>query len=244
MGSKWKDRPIFVGLDDVLIEDEAQDSHRVQEPLSSSSNWPSMPQHEPSKSRFDKPSDYTSTFKYSEARIHDYSASYLPSTTQQEASRQKEDERYKYNFYHERFPRNSLISHRSQASQKCTTEGHAMPSQNRARHVDPPSRHEQGVAEETARDVLGPCFIDCPTVQFILKFQATRMDPMEWVSVKEVIQREPEAGKSLLLLTYLLDKEGKASEDRQAVLRAQEMSIREWWEAKRKLDTWPGLRRV
>jgi hypothetical protein len=61
---------------------------------------------------------------------------------------------------------------------------------------------------------------------------------MEWVSVKEVIQREPEAGKSLLLLTYLLDKEGKASEDRQAVLQAQEMSIREWWEAKRKLDTW------
>jgi len=38
--------------------------------------------------------------------------------------------------------------------------------------------------------------------------------------VKEVIQRELEAGKSLLLLTYLLDKEGKASEDRQAVLRA------------------------
>lgn len=109
MGSKWKDRPIFVGLDDVLIEDEAQDGHRVPEPLSSSSNWPSVPQHEPSNSRFDKPSDYTSPFKHPEARIHDYSASYLPSTPQQEASGQTEDERYKYSSYHERFPHDSLI---------------------------------------------------------------------------------------------------------------------------------------
>jgi hypothetical protein len=100
-----------------------------------------------------------------------------------------------------------------------------MPSENHARHVDPPSQHEQE-AEETARDILGPRFIKYLTIYFILKPQATRMDPVEWVFVKEVIKRELGAGNSLFLLAYLLHKKAKAAEEEEkAVLQAQEMSI-------------------
>lgn len=80
-----------------------------------------------------------------------------------------------------------------------------MPPPNRARQIDPPSKHAQQEAEEKARDILGPHFIDAPTVKVILKLQATRMDPLEWVSVKKVLQREPEAATNLFLLACLLE---------------------------------------
>jgi len=118
------------------------------------------------------------------------------------------------------------------------------PSENYTRHVEPPSEDEQEEAEETARDIFGPRIINLPTVQFILKLQAARMDPMEWVSLKEVIQREPKAGKSLFSLAYLLDKEAKKvaeeeGEKAAAILQTDELReilVQKWREARRRAE--------
>lgn len=107
-----------------------------------------------------------------------------------------------------------------------------MPSPNNAKHIDRPSKHAREEAEETARDILGPKFINAPTVKVILKLQATRMNPLEWVSVKEVLQREPEAATNLFLLACLLDDDAEDaelenSEVKAAILQVQELSIRD-----------------
>jgi hypothetical protein len=37
------------------------------------------------------------------------------------------------------------------------------------------------------------------------------MDPMEWVSAKQIIEIEPKAGKNLFLLAKLFDQDAKAT---------------------------------
>src|SRR5712664_1705709 len=103
-----------------------------------------------------------------------------------------------------------------------------MPSKNHTRHIKPPAQAEQEEAEETARDILGPRIINLPTVQLILKLEATRMNPMEWVSVKQVIENEPKAGSSLFLLAKLLDQDAMATKKEEhekaaAILQSDEL---------------------
>jgi hypothetical protein len=248
MGSNWKDRPIFVGLDDLWIEADAAGDQHLPENLGSSSYWPSVPQHKPPSSTIDEPHGYGygSFIDNPEIQghdVHDHPARHSPSEPQRDTSRRDYDERYDYSSYLEDTPQIPSTPTRSSTPNKCSGDSRIMPSENRARHVGPPSQHEQEEAEETARDILGPRIINYPTVQFILKLQATRMDPMEWVSVKDAIKREPDAGKSLFLLAYLLHKEAKATEEEEkTVLKAQQISIREFQEARRRVNRWTSSR--
>ena len=123
-----------------------------------------------------------------------------------------------------------------------------MPLEKHTRHDGSSSEVEQEEAEETARDILGPRIISLPTVQIILELQATQMDPMEWVSVKRVIETEPKAGNDLFLLTCLLDQEAKTAaveenEKAAAILQADELHqhheqfVERWRELRRRAES-------
>jgi hypothetical protein len=124
----------------------------------------------------------------------DYTASCSPSSRQYHASEQAFSERYR--------PTTPL---------KCATDGRTLQSLNYGRRIQPSTEAQQDEAEETTQDILGPRIINLPTVQFTLKLQATRIDPIEWVSAKQIIEIEPKAGKNSFLLTKLFDQDAKAT---------------------------------
>ncbi|KAE8445316.1 hypothetical protein EG329_013554 [Mollisiaceae sp. DMI_Dod_QoI] len=82
------------------------------------------------------------------------------------------------------------------------------PGPNQARHFEA-SEQEHEEAVEIARDILGEYLIDAPTVQIILELQATRMDPLEWLSIKEVLEVDEEAFTDIARLCYLLHRREK-----------------------------------
>jgi hypothetical protein len=81
------------------------------------------------------------------------------------------------------------------------------PSPNRAYHVEP-SLAEKKEAEEIARDILGR-FFEVPTVKIIIKLQATRMHPLEWKLVRDVLKYDKRAETDLACLARMLEDWGK-----------------------------------
>jgi hypothetical protein len=130
---------------------------------------------------------------------------------------------------------------RKRPSTKSSAGRQIVPSKSRACHAEQPTKREQEDAEEIVRDIIGPHLIKAPTVQMILKLQATRMDPLEWISIRRAIEIEPKAGKSLLLLARLLDKDAKATAQEEAdkgsaiwqSAERHELFVEKWREARR-----------
>jgi len=79
------------------------------------------------------------------------------------------------------------------------------PSSNQAHRIEP-SKHEQQEAEAIARDILG-VYIRAPTAKTILDLQATLMDPLEWILVRNVIVKHPKAEVDLMYLAFWLQFE-------------------------------------
>jgi hypothetical protein len=81
------------------------------------------------------------------------------------------------------------------------------PSPNRAYHVEP-SLAEKKEAGEIARDILGR-FFEVPTVKIIKKLQATRMHPLKWKLVRDVLKYDKRAETDLACLARMLEDWGK-----------------------------------
>jgi hypothetical protein len=81
------------------------------------------------------------------------------------------------------------------------------PSPNLAYHVEP-SPAEKKEAEEIARDILGH-FFEVPTVKIIIKLQATRMHPLEWKLVRDVLNYGKKAETDLARLARMIEDWGK-----------------------------------
>jgi len=154
-----------------------------------------------------------------------YPASFSPLSRQYHASEQAYSERYR--------PTTPL---------KCATDERTLQSANYGRCIQPSTEAQQDEAEETTPDILGPRIANLPTVQFILKLEATRMDPMEWVAAKQIIEIEPKAGKNLFLLAKLFDPDAKATKKEEKEKRFCRLMgftrcfVTPWREARRRIE--------
>ncbi|CZR60359.1 uncharacterized protein PAC_10255 [Phialocephala subalpina] len=55
-----------------------------------------------------------------------------------------------------------------------------------------------------SKDILGEGLIEAPTIQIILKLQATRMNPLEWQAIRDVLEINEEAFTDIRKLCSLL----------------------------------------
>jgi hypothetical protein len=58
--------------------------------------------------------------------------------------------------------------------------------------------------EEIARDILGH-FVDVPIVKILIKLQATRMHPLGWKLVRDILEYEKRAKNDLTCLARMLE---------------------------------------
>lgn len=56
--------------------------------------------------------------------------------------------------------------------------------------------------------------IEAPTVQMILKLQATKMNPLEWQEIRDVLEINEEAFSDIRKLCSLLRQPGKERKDK------------------------------
>lgn len=211
MSSNWNGKPtLLICSDEFWIKQNTQGVPSSARPIHSSSTWPSATPPVAPSSSLPGPSDERSRSHTDiQASFHDHPTSPMPPAPQERASNY-------YDKLHTNDPPYRPLNPKSfSLSTWYTRDGPTLPAPNRAPRIPSPSKHEQEEAEETARDSLGPCVIDLPTVQLILGMQATRMNPMDWVAVGQVIRRQPEAGRNLSLLANLLKEEAKAERAKQ-----------------------------
>ena len=214
--------PAFADFEDARFKYDTPEHRETQ--------WPSVPRHEPTlEETHVQPSLYEGPEISTRSRNH--TALLSVPRHQEHASEQAYSE-----------------VNKPKMPPKSPGDRSEVPSTKHACHDGRPPTEEQEEAAETARDILGPRVIDLPTVQIILELQATQMDPMEWVSVKKIIEAEPRAGKDLYLLTYLLDRDARAAaaeenEKAAAVLQADELHqlheqfVERWRELRRRPDS-------